>query len=50
MPSEQGAPQDDLAEEVERAQGDPDFMGLLAEHVQRDEAILEDAIDRLGKS
>lgn len=41
MASGEEAPEEDLADAVERAKCDPEFMELLAQHVERDSEILD---------
>lgn len=39
--SDQEPPEQDLADAVERAKRDPEFMELLADHVDRDRELLD---------
>lgn len=39
--SDQEVPEEELARAVERAKRDPEFMELLAQHVERDHEILD---------
>lgn len=38
---DQEVPEEDLVSAVERAKRDPEFMELLAEHIERDDEILD---------
>ena len=41
MASDEDLPEEDLANAIERAKHDPEFMERLAEHVERDREILD---------